>query len=85
MKQFFADFKLADGSSVTGEMNDSDSDNLFVRHDDLKHKFRASTKPRRVRRDLNKTRHVPDLLEPFHGAKSLDLRRSERIRLKNTK
>ena len=84
LKLFHADFKLADGSRIPGVDNsDSDSDNLFTPHDHLKDKFRASTKPRRVRRDLNKVRHVPELLEPFHGAKSEDLRRSERIRLKN--
>ena len=55
---------------------------MFTPHDHLTNKFRASTKPRRVRRDLNKVRHVPEMLEPFHGGFE-DLRRSERIRLKN--
>ena len=84
LKLFYADFKLADGSRIPGlNYSDSDSDSLFKRHDHLKDEFRASTKPRRVRRDLNKIRHVPEMLEPFYGAKSTDLRRSERIRLKN--
>ena len=84
LKLFYADFILADSSRIPGvDDSDSGSDSLFTPHDDLKNKFRASTKPRRVRRDLNKVRHVPEMYEPFHGAKSEDSRRSERIRLKN--
>ena len=84
LKLFRSVFELRDETTFSGG-SDSDSDSLLVTHDALDDKFRGSTKPRRVRRKLNKKKHVPEFSEPFHGAKSIDLRRSERIRLLNTK
>ena len=63
----------------------SDSDSLLVTHDVLDDKFRGSTKPRRVRRKCNKELHIPEYSESDQGVKSIDLRRSERIKMQNTK
>ena len=84
IKLFHGNFELRDETTFGGG-SDNDSDSLLVTHDALDDKFRGSTKPRRVRRKLNKKKHIPEFSEPFHGAKSIDLRRSERIRLLNAK
>ena len=59
-------------------------DTICVPHEDLLKSFRAATKSKRVRHEIVENKVLPVLLEPFFGAKPIDLRRSERLRLKNT-
>ena len=83
LKKFHTGFTLVKSDAGSDSLV-LPTDTICVRHDDLLKPFRAATKPKRVRHKIVENKIIPVLLEPFFGAKPIDLRRSERLRLKNT-